>query len=229
MILTHIRYITLCTRFTYSLPALFGRGGPGRQNGDSNVEDSPPHRITVLFPICFSWRPSLNAIGLSELATNKCDFQTLGNSIMAKDARHTQSGDPDYAMRHLRFGWWSLLCFLLLGISLEVMHGYKIQWFLNVSNETRRLMWTLAHAHGIGLAVVHVFFGVMVRLQESTPPAWCRLSSPCLIAASLLLPGGFLLAGLFLHGECPGLGIYLVPVGGVLLLIAAVLIARARS
>ena len=64
--------------------------------------------------------------------------------------------DPavDYTRRHLRFGWWSLLGFLCLGFMLELLHGFKAGFYLDVSNETRRLMWTLAHAHGalLGLA-----------------------------------------------------------------------------
>ena len=36
---------------------------------------------------------------------------------------------------HLRFGWWSLLVFLSLGIALETLHGFKIGWYLDVANE----------------------------------------------------------------------------------------------
>lgn len=54
----------------------------------------------------------------------------------------------EYARRHLRFGWWSLLFFLTFGLGLETLHGLKVGWYLDVENETRRLMWTLAHAHG---------------------------------------------------------------------------------
>ena len=147
---------------------------------------------------------------------------------MAQDAIRDQPADRDYGVLHLRFGWWSLFCFLALGIVLEALHGYKIQWYLNVANDSRRLMWTLAHAHGVVLALVHVFFAVTVRLFEDSPRAWPRAPSPCLIAASILVPGGFLLAGLFLHGERPGLGTYLVPIGGLLLVIAIALIARSR-
>jgi len=50
--------------------------------------------------------------------------------------------------RHLLWGWWGLLVFLSLGIILEALHGFKVGAYLDVGNETRRLMWTLAHAHG---------------------------------------------------------------------------------
>ena len=57
---------------------------------------------------------------------------------------------------HLRFGWWSLLLFACLGLSLEAMHGFKVGWYLDVTHETRRLMFRLAHAHGTLLALGHV-------------------------------------------------------------------------
>src|SRR4026208_1542192 len=62
--------------------------------------------------------------------------------------------------RHLRFGWWSLLLFLSLGLTLEALHGFKASIYLNVSNEMRRWMWTLAHAHGASLALLHIAFAV---------------------------------------------------------------------
>lgn len=70
----------------------------------------------------------------------------------------------DYARRHLRFGWWSLLAFTAFGLALELLHGFKVGAYLDVSNDTRRLMWTLAHAHGTMLAVLHVVFGLTVRV-----------------------------------------------------------------
>src|ERR1041384_1548243 len=56
------------------------------------------------------------------------------------------------AQRHFRWGWWCLLLFVGLGVVLETMHAFKVSSYLNVGNETRRLMWTLAHAHGTLLA-----------------------------------------------------------------------------
>jgi hypothetical protein len=47
------------------------------------------------------------------------------------------------------------------------------------------------------------------------------------MGASVLLPGGFFLGGLFLYRTDPGLGIVLVPIGAVLLFIAVFLTARA--
>lgn len=125
-----------------------------------------------------------------------------------------------YAYRHLQFGWWSLLCFATLGLTLEALHGFKVQAYLDVSNETRRLMWTLAHAHGTLLSVVHVIFGLSIQVVPEFGARRQQLISRCLIGASFLLPGGFFLGGLAFYGGDPGLGVLLVPLGAVLLLIA---------
>ena len=117
--------------------------------------------------------------------------------------------------RNLRFGWWSLLVFLSLGAILEALHGFKIGWYVDVGNETRRLMFTLAHAHGTLLALVNIAAGLTVRAVERfalRPPV-----SFALIWAAILLPGGFFLGGIVTYDGDPGLGVWLVPIGAALL------------
>ncbi len=130
-----------------------------------------------------------------------------------------------YTRRHVRIGWWSLLGFLSLGAVLELLHGLKVGWYLDVGNETRRLMWTLAHAHGTLLSLVHIAFGVTLPLCSDRRASWPSIVSPCLFGASILLPGGFFLGGLFIYGGDPGLGIFLLPLGALLLVVAVFLIA----
>lgn len=134
--------------------------------------------------------------------------------------------DRDYARRHLRFGWWSLLLFATIGLVLESLHGFKVSAYLDVSNETRRLMWTLAHAHGALLSMVHVLFGLSVRVAPEMGTRNRPLISTCLIGASVVLPGGFFLGGIGSYGGDPGVGVLFVPVGAAALLIALFLLAR---
>ncbi len=131
-----------------------------------------------------------------------------------------------YVRRHLRFGWWSVLAFLTLGIVLESLHGLKVGWYLDVSNSTRRLMWTLAHAHGTLLGLVHVAFGVSTQLLPDWNARTRDVASICLMTASVLLPCGFLLGGTVIYSGDPGLGIVLVPVGALSLFVAVFLTAR---
>ena len=118
--------------------------------------------------------------------------------------------------------------FASAGLVLESLHGFKVRAYLDTSNETRRLMWTLAHAHGTLLALVNVAAGLTWRAAPSMP-ANARLISTSLIAASVLLPGGFFLCGVAFYGGDPGVGTLLVPIGAVLLLFALFSIARAVS
>ena len=126
--------------------------------------------------------------------------------------------------RHLVFGWWSIFVFAALGLTLETLHGFKVPAYVDVSNETRRLMWTLAHAHGTLLGVVHIAFALTVLAGFSIGSR--QLISRSLMAASVLLPGGFFLGGLRFYAGDPGIGVAIVPVGAALLLIAAWLVAR---
>ncbi len=128
--------------------------------------------------------------------------------------------------RHLRFGWWTLLLFLTLGLLLEAFHGFKTGYYLNTTNETRRLMWTLAHAHGTLLGLVHLAFAFTVGEAAHWPARARGVASVALRGATILMPAGFFLGGLRVHGGDPGLGIVLVPVGGLLLLVAVFLAAR---
>src|ERR1043166_1056973 len=116
--------------------------------------------------------------------------------------------------RTLRFGWWSLFVFLFLGLGLETLHGFKVGWYVDVGNETRRLMFTLAHAHGAALALVNIGAGLTTRNKgfDLRPSI-----SVTLIWATILLPGGFFLGGIVTYDGDPGLGIWLVPVGALLL------------
>lgn len=133
------------------------------------------------------------------------------------------------ARRHLRFGWWSLLVFLSLGFVLEMLHGFKAGLYLDVSNETRRLMWTLAHAHGGLLGLIHVVFGLVLRVAPEAAPRRLPAASASLIGASFLLPGGFFLGGAAFYDGDPGLGILAVPAGAALLATAVYAAARGTA
>jgi hypothetical protein len=125
--------------------------------------------------------------------------------------------------RNLRFGWWSLLIFLSLGGGLEAMHGFKIGYYVDVGNDMRRLMFTLAHAHGTALGLVNIAAGLTARhfknfdLKSSV--------SMSLIWAGILFPVGFFLGGVVTYGGDPGLGIWLVPIAAVLLFYGVLQIA----
>ena len=132
--------------------------------------------------------------------------------------------------RHMVIGWWSLLIFVALGLVLESLHGFKVAWYVNSGQpETTRLMLRLAHAHGT--------FPWSVSQAGGFSPKSRSRASRSLQGAGILIPAGFLLAGmpgfvrtgglrLGVLGGDPGLGIVLVPIGALLLLLAVFLTAR---
>lgn len=132
----------------------------------------------------------------------------------------------ELARRHLSVGWWSLLLFLSMGVALEALHGFKLGFYLDVSNATRRHMWTLCHAHGTLLALVNIAFAASLTLLPHPRASLLRWASTSLSASTVLLPAGFFLGGLFIYAGDPGLGIALVPVGAIALFIATLATAR---
>lgn len=129
--------------------------------------------------------------------------------------------------RHLRHGWWALFTFLTLGVVLETLHGFKIGWYLNADADIRRLMFTLAHAHGTLLALVNIAAGVTLRVVEGFDLE--KNVSRALTWGSVVMPVGFFLGGVVIHDGDPGLGVLLVPVGAFMLVYASACTARNLS
>lgn len=91
-------------------------------------------------------------------------------------------------------------------------------------------MWTLAHAHGVLLALLQIAFAASLHVlgaQLEAEPEGLGLASRALGAAMVLMPLGFFLGGLRIYGGDPSLGVFLVPIGAVALLVALGLIAAA--
>ena len=74
---------------------------------------------------------------------------------------------------------------------MEVLHAFKVGWYLDADYEIRRLLWTLGHAHGTLLSLVHVTFGATAYFFPTVRAGGRRMVSPLLVGASILLPGGF--------------------------------------
>ena len=130
------------------------------------------------------------------------------------------------ARKHLRFAWASLLVFVTLGLALEIFHALKMGFYLNVGNETRRLMWTLAHAHGVGLSLLNMGFGATIPRLWRTLPRGISIASKCIIFGTVFLPLGFFLGGIVTYGGDPGLGALLVPIAAVALWIGVFCVVR---
>ena len=116
---------------------------------------------------------------------------------------------------NLRAGFLALFVFATLGLFLEALHGFKLGFYLDVDQETRRLLWRLGHAHGTLLGLVNVGYALSAK---SWPRLADRLAERALLTALLLMPLGFLLGGAFAQGGDPGVSVALAAAGGVVLL-----------
>lgn len=143
-----------------------------------------------------------------------------------KEKYHSTTESRRLIQTHFRWGWSMLFVFLTLGLFLEALHGFKAGFYLDTSSEARRLMWTLAHAHGTLISVVHLVFAAYLNWRVDWPPVQLKLASGSLMGGSILLPAGFFFGGFFIYDGDPGLFIYLAPVGASLLMVAVFLIAR---
>ncbi len=130
------------------------------------------------------------------------------------------------ARKHVRFGWLMLAVFAIAGITLEGFHGFKTGWYLEEAYTTRRLLFTLGHAHGALLAVINIVFGVAVAALGGKLARLLQVSR-LLSSGAVLLPAGFFLGGFGLYGADPGAGIYLVPIGALCVVGAFVIAAFA--
>jgi hypothetical protein len=131
---------------------------------------------------------------------------------------------PPVARKHLRAGWVGLAVFIGLGLVLEGLHAVKAPLYLDVGHETRRLMWTLAHAHGTLLSLVQLSAAATaVMLGPGVVPAGASRS---LLTGLVLLPLGFFLGGFGTYGGDPGLGVFLAPIGALATLGGAGAVAR---
>jgi hypothetical protein len=130
--------------------------------------------------------------------------------------------------RHLRVGWGAILLFSVLGLVLEGLHGFKVPWYMSIATEERRLVWTLAHAHGTLLGLLNIALAASLPLLGADRRRLEGVASGCMLGATLVLPAGFFLGGMFVRGGDPGPLVLLVP-AGALLLIAALAVTVLRT
>lgn len=128
----------------------------------------------------------------------------------------------DPATSAARFGWTSLAAWACAGVALEAAHGFKLSSYLD--DELTRLLLTLSHAHGVGLALIVIVFGTSAVPRIA--PERGRHLLRALTFAAVTIPLGFGL-GAIAHPEGdPSPAVLLVPIGAVALVYALVQIAR---
>ena len=116
----------------------------------------------------------------------------------------------------LRQGWSGLALWMALGLVLEGLMACKAPAYL--ADPVRRELFRLAHTHGTLLSVVLIG----AALTAARHPFASRTIAPALRLGALLMPVGFLFAGIVHSESDPGPAIWLVPPGALLMLYGAV-------
>jgi hypothetical protein len=122
----------------------------------------------------------------------------------------------------LRTGWLLLAVSLPFGVTLEALHGFKVQAYL--ASATRREMWRLAHAHGTLLGLLCLVFTALAERYVAEPVR--QTVARQIALGATLMPLGFFLGGILNSEGDPSLGIVLVPAGALLLVLALVRLSR---
>jgi hypothetical protein len=114
--------------------------------------------------------------------------------------------DP-HASRARAFGWALAALSASFGLLLESAHAFK--WSAYLDAPVARLMFTLAHAHGLGLALV-----VLVHALQPDPRG-----RGALMLGAVLMPLGFFAGGVGVFESDPGVGVVLAPIGALSVLL----------
>ena len=130
----------------------------------------------------------------------------------AKDGMAKEGGQIDSQIHGLLLqGWVSLAVWMTFGLLLEGLLGYKIPDYLQ--DVQRRELFRLAHSHGTILNIVLILAAISCRTFEI---AMQRAANLALRIGTVLMPLGFLLAGIRHTESDPGLAIWLVPPAALL-------------
>ena len=142
---------------------------------------------------------------------------------MAK-GKPSSTARPARSGRMIFQGWASIAVWMAFGLLLEGLLGFKSPPYLD--DLQRRELFRLAHTHGTFLGVVLVVAALCGRRGAASAP---RVATLALRIGSLVMPLGFLLAGLWHPEGDPGLAIWLVPPAALLVIFGAILMAMASA
>ncbi len=113
--------------------------------------------------------------------------------------------------------WLSIAIWMSFGLLLESLIGYRVPAYLR--DELRREIFRLAHTHGALLNLVLLGAALSIDRELVRPSKMGLLS---LRLGAVLMPVGFLLGGIWHTEGEPGIGVWLAPLGGVMVILGAV-------
>ncbi|HKY03639.1 MAG TPA: hypothetical protein VJQ56_02050 [Blastocatellia bacterium] len=143
---------------------------------------------------------------------------------MTKDGPAPGTDDRRWINRMLTQGWVAVAVWMTFGLLLEGFLGYKIPGYTD--DLERRELFRLAHTHGTFLGLVLVAAALTGKHLSAAPPRQIR---GALRLGALLMPLGFLLAGVSHPEGDPGIAIWLVPPAALLAIFGVIGLALAAK
>jgi uncharacterized membrane protein YgdD (TMEM256/DUF423 family) len=116
--------------------------------------------------------------------------------------------------------WLSIAVWMSFGLLLESLIGYRVPLYLN--DDLRRELFRLAHTHGTLLNIILLLSAICIDrglASAGTIALWS------LRIGVILMPAGFLLGGIRHTESEPGIGIFLAPLGGILVIFGVIHLA----
>jgi hypothetical protein len=127
-------------------------------------------------------------------------------------------GSPGIAIA--RQAWFGLAFWLTFGLFIEGLIAFRAPVYLQ--DPVRRELFRLAHAHGTILSLLMLIANLYIQKGLTAPPSAALWS---LRLGILVMPVGFLLGGVWHYESDPGLGVFLAPVGALMIIFGVVAIA----
>lgn len=129
---------------------------------------------------------------------------------MAKEAKQNISSLA-------RQAWFGVAFWMTFGLLIEGLIAFRSPAYLQ--DPVRRELFRLAHAHGALLSVLLLVAVLYVERKIAGPP---KIGLLLLRIGVVVMPIGFLLGGIWHYESDPGIGIFLAPLGGVLVIFGVI-------
>ncbi|QQS32697.1 MAG: hypothetical protein IPM50_13715 [Acidobacteriota bacterium] len=120
----------------------------------------------------------------------------------------------------LKQAWISIAVWMTLGLLLEGLLAFRSPAYLQ--DEVRREMFRLAHSHGGVLNLLLLAAAFYIRIYS---PKFPKAAMLALRLGVVLMPVGFLLGGVWHSDSDPGPGVFLAPLGGLMIIFGVVSVA----
>jgi hypothetical protein len=134
------------------------------------------------------------------------------------------NNEPFLWLSLARQAWLGLALWMAAGLLFEGLIGFRSPAYLQ--DPIRRELLRLAHAHGTLFSILLIVVDLWIRNTASLVP---NFAVTTLRIGTVLMPVGFLLGGIWHTATDPGVGVFLAPVGGAMVIFGVIAIGLSST